>query len=294
MECEANLFPGDVKTIGIVSMSSILPESSLVFGTNYLVQCGYCVKTMPNVRGPQVAPAEVRARLFEKAWMDPEIDVLLFARGGDGAADVVGLVDWDRLRARDMRVIGFSDVTLVLNTMLSKGVGHPYSGPMLSYVNRWNSDSREWFSDMLNGAEMRPVHVRPLKPGRARGLPMGGHVMRMRDLCAMGLAPSARGRVVFFECTAKHHARKVIAGLEEMRDRGNLDGAAAVVFADFRHTGDERRELDAFFPEFAKSLQCPVFADFPYGHIDGILLLDFRREVSISQEGELRWASTSK
>ena len=287
---DSRLFPADVKTVGVVSVSSILPGKKLASGTNMLVKCGYRVKVMPNVKGPNVAPADVRAKLFTEAWLDPEIDLLLFARGGKGAADVLSLIDWEKLRKRDMRVVGFSDVTLVLNTMLAKGVGHPYSGPMISSMSGWNNDSREWFGTMMNGGTMQPLKVKVLKAGAASGLPMGGHVMRMHHLCANGLAPSAKGRVVFLECTAKKYtADKVISCIEEMRDGGHLSGAAAVVFADFRHKGDERKRLDEFFGKFTQTLDCPVFSGFPYGHCAGSRLLDFRRKVSISAAGEVTW-----
>ena len=53
------LFPADVKTVGVVSISSILAEKALAKGTNLLVQSGYHVKVMSNVKGvfpPQCSP----------------------------------------------------------------------------------------------------------------------------------------------------------------------------------------------------------------------------------------------
>ena len=53
----------NILTIGIVSISSIIPRDAFDFGTNALVQAGYRVKVAPNVVGPAVAPAAGRARL---------------------------------------------------------------------------------------------------------------------------------------------------------------------------------------------------------------------------------------
>ena len=284
------LFPEDVKTVTIASVSSIIPKAKFQAGTNMLVRSGYKVKVMPNVCGPEPASPEVRARLFEKAWMDPETDLILMSRGGVGAADVVGLVDWEKLRPRDMRVIGYSDVTIIVNAMLAKGVGHPYSGKMLSGVTSMTPQAREWYCAMTAGRPVPPVKVRVLKAGAASGLPMGGHVMRMGTLSKTPFMPSAKGRVVFFECTAaKYTAEIVMAELRGLRDGGFLKGAAAVVFSDFRHTGAERKKIAEFLPEFAKTLDCPVYAGFPYGHCADCRLLDFRRKVSISADGVVTW-----
>ena len=326
----------DILTIGIVSISSVLNQDAFVAGTNVLAEAGFRVKVAPNVAQCRMALPEERARLLEEMWLDPEVGLLVFSRGGEGAEEVVPLLDWERLRARpDMPVMGFSDVTILLDAMLAKGVGHPISGPMLSYATRLTPEAREWARAVLEGVFNGPSGGRPLpavktkplvkhSPGRpagdsplaegamdgeilpfqeggsgkvaggstpcaVRGLPMGGHVTRLHWLFEHGLAPSAAGRVVFLECTARHKAETVIADLAEMRKGGFFDGAAAVVLCDFRHKDAERSALGAFFPEFAADLPCPVFSGFPYGHINGILAIDFHREVTISTDGTLQF-----
>ena len=52
---------------------------------------------------------------------------------------------------------------------------------------------------------------------------MGGHVMRMGTLSKTPFMPSAKGRVVFFECTAgKYSAEMVVEVLKGLRDGGFL------------------------------------------------------------------------
>lgn len=288
-----------ILTIGIVSISSIIPRDQFDFGTNALAQAGYRVKVAPNVVGPEVAPAAERARLLEAFWLDPEIDLLLFSRGGEGAADVVPLLDWDALRARpDLPVMGFSDVTILLGAMLSRGVGHPISGPMLSYSRRLTPEAREWVHSTLAEDPLPPVRLRVLRGadngGSVSGLPMGGHVTRLHWLWKNGLLPSAKGRVVFLECTARYPPSQVRQCLEELREGGAFDGAAAVVLCDFRHAGAERAALDAFFPEFAASLPCPVFSEFPYGHVPDIRALDFRRSLELDPHGMLTFRNVEQ
>lgn len=308
----------DILTIGIVSISSVLNQDTFVAGTNMLAEAGFRVKVASNVSAGVLAPASERVRLLEQMWLDPEIDLLLFSRGGEGAADVVPFLDWDKLRARpNLPVLGFSDVTILLNAMLAKGVGHPISGPMLSYAQRLTPEARDWLRAVLSGAPLPPVPLRMVTSGAATpddkrtttsmeaastlvlrpssmgeggvsaAAPMGGHVTRLHWLWEHGLAPSAAGRIVFLECTARHRAETVIDELNAMRAGGFFDGAAAVVLCNFRHEGADRAALDAFFPVFADALPCPVYAGFPYGHIPGILALDFRRKASISPDGIL-------
>ena len=284
------VFPKNVKTVGIVMPSSVLERRKLDKGVKMLEAAGYKVKLGDFVRVKEQAAVEDRVKDFEKMWLDPEVDILFMARGGSGAIDVIGKVDWAKLRAREMRVIGFSDITLILNTMLSQKAGHPYSGPMLSSFSHWDDDSIKWFRAMLDGAPLKPVKVKVLKAGAAKGLPMGGHLERMHRLVTTTkFAPSAAGRVVFIECTARYPIADVKRWMEELRDTGYLKDAAAVVFADFRQKGEDRKILNAFLPTYAQTLKCPVFADYPYGHCSKSYLIDFFREVSISADGVVSW-----
>ena len=284
------VFPKNVKTVGIVMPSSVLERRKLDKGVKMLEAAGYKVKLGDFVRVKEQAAVEDRVKDFEKMWLDPEVDILFMARGGSGAIDVIAKVDWAKLRAREMRVIGFSDITLILNTMLSQKAGHPYSGPMLSSFSHWDDDSIKWFRAMLDGAPLKPVKVKVLKAGAAKGLPMGGHLERLHRLVTTTkFAPSAAGRVVFIECTARYPIADVTRWMEELRDNGYLKDAAAVVFADFRPQGEDRKILHAFIPTYAQTLKCPVFANYPYGHCTKSYLIDFFREVSISADGVVTW-----
>lgn len=281
------MFPSDVKTVGVVSVSSILAREKLASATNHLSRVGYRIKVMPNVL--KLAPPEERARLFEQAWLDPEIDFLIFSCGGKGASNVISRIDWDRLRDRKMRVMGFSDVTLVLNAMDLKGVGHPIAGPMLSrMVSSCTSEPCRWVRKLLDGTPP-PLKLRPVKPcgTTVSGRPIGGLLSRFPVLRDMKMLPSFAGRVVILECTPKY-ADCAEADLDALVAAGAFENAAAVVFADFNRTWEKDR-TGALFARFAAKVKCPVFSDYPFGHIGRSLAFDFTRPLTITPEGVLEW-----
>lgn len=284
----SGIFPDDVKTVGIVALSSVIPAKTLAAGTNALVRAGYRLKVMPNVAERTVAPPERRARLFEEAWLDPAVDLLLFARGGHGAIDVVDKIDWEKLRTRDMRVIGFSDVTLVVNTMLAKKVGHPYTGPMLSSLTKTRPGTIKRIHDMLAGTP-QAVKLKVLKPGAAavKGLAMGGLLERLHRLAERDMLPDPTGRVIFIENTFRY-ADQADGLLDGLVKKGLFAKAAAVVICDF-NAKRPKEETAALLKRFADRIPCPVFTGFPYGHIGESSLIDFRRELTIAADGTLSW-----
>lgn len=281
------LLPPDVKTVGIVSVSSLIPTNVLVRGTNLLAEAGYRVKVMPNVL--KMEPPGVRARLFEQAWMDQEIDFLLFSRGGQGASNVISRIDWNRLRGRRMRVLGFSDVTLVLGAMLLKDAGVPISGPTLSTLATYCSkESRERLRMVLDGTPP-PLQLKPVKhcASAVGGKPVVGLLSRLVVLSDMGYLPPFDGRIVFIECTPKYAASSE-SSLDKLLSKGAFDKAAAVVFCDFNRNWEQGR-IDALFARFAAKVSCPVFSGYPYGHVPRSFAIDCSRRLGISATGTLEW-----
>ena len=238
------------------------------------------------------ASPERRAKLLEELWLDPEVDIVTFATGGRGAEDVVELLDWGKLKTRDMKVVGFSDLTLLVNMMLLKSAGHPYTGPVLTTLSYSSKNAVKRMRDMMAGHPGKVTLV-PVKAGwsTVSGLAMGGLLDRLDILAKKKLLPDASGRVVFIENTNKY-APRTDEMLGTLRAAGVFDKAAAVVFCDFNSKAPAE-ETKSKMTEFAVSIPCPVYSGYPYGHISNTSIIDFRRKLEISPDGVLFWAPDS-
>lgn len=292
--------PESIKTVAIVMPASILPQSYFNRGKAALEAAGYRVKVMPRLDFKKVASVEDRVADFEQAWMDPEVDLVLCARGGTGAEDLLGRLDWDKLRTRKQRVLGFSNITMLLNAMLKEKAGHPFSGPSLSHFLYAERASLDWLAPALAEAPLPEVKLRVLKPGACRGLACGGHVSLVLKGVQMGWAAETKGRIVFLECVGVRPAgiRKMLTALEK---RGYFSDCAGVVFGDITFQvvrtkealADEdgklaASELEQVKKDFAARMSCPVYDGYPYGHVPKSYAIDFLRGKSISAEGVLR------
>jgi muramoyltetrapeptide carboxypeptidase len=282
------IYGPNVKTIGIPAISSKVPMSRFIAITNRLAKAGYSMKVAANVNEPKVASVERRKQFLEELWMDPEVDLLVFAYGGQGAVDVVEKLDWEKLRKRDMPVIGFSDLTMLVNSMLAKGVGHPMTGPVLTTLGYSNQAAVNRMRDMMSGCP-KDVKLRVVKGADkpVEGLPMGGLLDRLHRLTLKGWMPDTTGRVIFIENTNKYAPRtdEMLGG---MLEKGVFEKAAAVVICDFNSKQPKeatRKKLE----EFAAKIPCPVFSGFPYGHVPNTSIIDFRRKLTISPDGTLSW-----
>ena len=304
------VFPPEVKTVGVVMPASILAKAKFDRGVNALKAAGYKVKLAPRLSFKQLASVEDRTKDFEEMWMDPEVDLVLCARGGSGAEKVMEKLDWAKLRTRpDQKVLGFSNITMILNAMLKEKAGHPISGSTISQMNYAKGDTLEWLCRTVAGKPQPAAKLRALKPGAFSGLPCGGHIHYVRMGIDMKWNADAKGRVVFLERNASTTVEGIRKELDVILKSGFLNGAAGVIFGDVTPgSGSKDRKKRALPAEelkvarvkveelkrdFAARAGCPVYDGYAYGHISVSHAIDFRRRVSVAEDGTMTW-ETSK
>ena len=297
----AGCFPtGCIRTVALVMPASIQPKANFDRGKAALEAAGYKVKVMPRLNFKKVAPVADRVADFEQAWMDPEVDLVLCARGGTGAEDLLDKLDWAKLRTRKQRVLGFSNITMLLNAMLKEKAGHPFSGPTLSQLIYARPETLKWLAKAL--AEEKPmpdVKLRPLRPGACSGLACGGHISLVLKGVQMGWAADTKDRIVFLE-TSIREPSAVRVSLDELVKSGCFKGCAGVVFGDLAAGGPNRKklaggelaaaraEMAQIRKDFAAKMTCPVYEGYPYGHISKSFAIDFLRPKSITADGILK------
>ena len=297
----AGCFPtGCIRTVALVMPASIQPKRNFDRGKAALEAAGYKVKVMPRLDFKKVAPVADRVADFEQAWMDPEVDLVLCARGGVGAEDLLDKLDWAKLRTRKQRVLGFSNITMLLNAMLKEKAGRPFSGPTLSQLLYARPETLEWLAKAL--AEEKPmpdVKLRPLRPGACSGLACGGHISLVLKGVQMGWAADTKDRIVFLE-TSIREPSAVRASLDELVKSGYFKDCAGVVFGDLAAGGPNRKklagaelaaaraEMAQIRKDFTARMTCPVYEGYPYGHISKSFAIDFLRSKSITADGILK------
>ena len=294
-------FPtGVVKTVALVMPASVYNKRNYEYGKAALEAAGYKVKAMPRLNFKKVASVEDRVADFEQAWMDPEVDLVLCIRGGTGAEDLLDKLDWAKLRTRNQRVLGFSNITMLLNAMLKEKAGHPFSGPTLSQLIYAKPETLSWLSKTV--AEEKPmpdVKLTPLRPGACKGLACGGHTALVLKGIQMGWAADTKGRIVFLE-TSVREPSVIRKTLDDIVASGYFNGCAGVVFGELTPGGPNRKKLTGaalaaaraevakIRRDFAAKMTCPVYEGYPYGHVNKSFTIDFLREKTITAEGILK------
>lgn len=286
----SGIFPPDVKCVYIVAPSSHADNKTVVAATNAFAQAGYKVKVADTVWTYSADPAR-RARDIEKAWQDPETDAIICSRGGRGGFDTVTNLNWSILKSRDIPFIGFSNISTLMNAFLAKGVKRPITGPMCTSLVNYPT-TRDSIARLCAVVARQPLEPTQLTVYRApetavSGKPVGGHFPSIGNMDAAWL-PDTAGRIAFIEVNKTYTLETATLRFNALKEKGYFKSVAAVVICDLgiKGTKAERNQLRE---SIVKSVACPVFGGYPYGHVSKLYAIDFDRPLTISPSGLLEW-----
>jgi muramoyltetrapeptide carboxypeptidase len=266
--------------VAVISPASPFPPDELTRGADELRAMGFEPVVDPRIfeiKRYVSGPAALRAAVLHDALANPSIDALIGARGGYGSVHLLPLLDPERFAAARKPVIGYSDLTTLLQFIaLDCGVvcfhGPTVAGRLSHGPDRYDRHS---FLALLTRAEpigaLAPPALEALKTGEATGLLVGG---TLTQLCASLGTPFAfappPGFVLLVD-EVNERPYRLDRMMTQLRLAGLLARASAIVFGELPGCDEDGSRLSAreVMREFLEDFPGPVLWGFPTGHTTG-------------------------
>jgi muramoyltetrapeptide carboxypeptidase len=219
------------------------------------------------------------------ALRDPAVDAVWAIRGGFGMTRILDGVDLEAVARRPKPVIGFSDLTALLNAVARRAGVVSFHGPVARTA--MPEFSRRHFVRVLECSEpagvLQPLpqpadvlmpqenRVVTLRGGRAEGPLAGGNLTLLQCLVGTPWFPDLDGAILFLEDIGEDLYR-VDRMLAHLRTIGALSRLAGVLVGRFtemdRHMRDGAFGFGDVLAQYFEPLGVPVAYGFPVGHID--------------------------
>lgn len=226
------------------------------------------------------ASAEARAKAVMGALTEEKSDVVISARGGYGASDILPLLDWPTLaRAKPKVLVGFSDVSALHSALYTRLGWVGVHGPMPATV-LWRKEGKGEDVDALLDVLRKVAGSSPVTGSipltrvgskaktAVEGTLFGGCFTVLTNLLGTPYFPrSLAGHVVFIEDTDEHPGRLARA-LNQWVQSGTLAGVRALVVGHLRGLGEKIPDNAPFVLE-QLARRCgdlPVFHSPLFGH----------------------------
>ena len=273
----ARLSPGSL--VGVAALSGPVRPEDLQSGVATLESFGFRVRLASNVslREPLLGLAgtdDERLAGYLALVEDPEVDAVLFARGGYGVTRLLGRLPENLLRETAKLHCGFSDLT-ALSAFLRERCGLvSIHGPMVAADLATPLDplTAAWFPALLEGRAPLRLEVPSaeiLVPGCAEGPLVGGCLTLLAALAGTPWEYDYDGAILFFEEVGEE-AYRVDRMLGTLLSSGRLGRLAGIIAGSmksvtFGGVEDPERVRALLLDRFAP-LGVPVAAGLPFGH----------------------------
>jgi len=303
-------------TIGIIALSgAIESEENIIRAKKYFENKGYKVVLSDNIfdKNRYLAGSdEKKVEELHKFFKNPEIKMILCARGGYGSIRLLDKIDWDLIKNNPKMFAGYSDVSAIESMILTKTGLITFYAPMaqsdFGITNTEINDLREkgkgkrkeklsvskfveksFFNTLINTKELE---ISPDKKkskvyyqGEAKGILWGGNLTTIASMCGLDFIPDEK--FIFFAEDLDEDTYKIdkmftqLLNIEKFRK--NLQG---IILGDFLDVKNKKLFGELFF-EIGEKHKVPILSGFKITHAKEKITLPYGAKAEFSTEDKI-------
>lgn len=267
-------------TVAIIAPAGIVSREKIMTATKYFESKDLKVihgKHLFNEKRYFAGTDEERLEDLHEAFLNPEVNAIVCARGGYGTIRLIDKIDFNIIKNNPKIFCGYSDIT-ALSLMFLKEAGLiTYSAPMAqSDFSNTNPDkfTENSFFNVLTGGTEIYKSTRTLSPGCAEGIIWGGNLSTIVSLCGINCCKKNSDtysflpdeKFIFFVEDVSEPVYKIdkmfhqLLNIEQFRKN-----IAGIAFGEFINT-DNEDWLKEIEEEISTELCIPAYSGFKFTH----------------------------
>ncbi|MCF2947812.1 LD-carboxypeptidase [Paraglaciecola aquimarina] len=275
-------------TIGLITPSSNTWEDQEIhFAIDVLKSFGFKVKQGKYIfqrRGYLAGNDKDRAWDINNMFQDKDVDGIFCLRGGYGSPRILPYLDYDLIAANPKALIGYSDITALLNAIYAKTGLITFHGPIAK--QNFSEYTLQGFKDVLftpqanidlgtpplfeakEGQAEKKNRLTLVTKGVAKGRLIGGNLSLMVKLVGTPFEPDYSDKILFLE-DVEEAPYRVDGMLTHLKIAGRLNKLAGIVFGkctDCTASGDSL-SIEEVIKDRLGDLNIPVLKGVMIGHI---------------------------
>lgn len=276
--------------IALINPGGVVNDAQIERAVTNAESLGLVPRLGRNLRlkyGGYAGSARERVDDLHAAWRDPEIRAIWSVRGGSGTAQILPLVNFALLRATPKILMGFSDMTALLNAVSThsslitfhtpSGIStlSPYSKRNIEQVLFDAAPNYAMLPALENEArsESEPEYaVRTQRGGRIEGELVGGNLAVLAALVGTAYMPALANKILFLEDIneAPYRIDRMLTQLAQYMAH-TKQYPAATVFGVCRRCeatdGEASLTLQEVIRDYAATQLGAVASGYSFGHI---------------------------
>ena len=274
------LRPGD--GIGVIAPANAIAPDWLAAGVAEIHRAGFAPIVHPQCSaswGRFAGTESQRLDALHETYANPKVKAIIAARGGYGVLRLIDKVDFDLIRANPKPLIGYSDLTALLNPIAERTGQPALLGPMLGDLRAGASPASQTWAHLwavlrgeVNSPDAHPAsqQARVMRSGTASGPLCGGNLAILAAMAGTPTEPDYRGKILILEDVGEELYR-FDRMLGQLARAGVFDKICGLIMGELVDVADTSP------PAFGQSAQeivhsyiagrdMPVLWNYPCGH----------------------------
>ena len=255
-------------TIGIIALGGKCDQCLIEQAVQNIEAMGFKVKLSKNIYDQNCYLAgtdEDKVEELHNFFQDPEIKLILNARGGYGSIRLINKINYGIIKANPKPFCGFSDITALLLMFYKKCGLITYHGPMACSdfagvgVNVFTKES---FFKTINNEPLEYTGTKIYKEGPAEGVLWGGNLSTVVSLCGQDFIPDED--FIFFAEDLNEPVYKIDKMFTQLFNIDKFSkNCKGIILGDFLNVNNEEW-LETFF----KTFTLPTVGGFKITHAE--------------------------
>lgn len=281
-------------TIGILALAGACEKHSVDQAVFNLKAMGYNVKISKNIYDKErylAGSDDIKLEELYRFFQDPDIKLILNARGGYGSIRLINKIDYEIIKANPKPFCGFSDITALLLMFYKKCGLITYHGPMacsdflgvnIAGVNNnevntagVNNFTMNSFITAMKNEDFKYSGTKIYKSGNAEGILWGGNLSTVVSLCGQDFIPDED--FIFFVEDLNEPVYKIDKMFTQLFNIEKfVKHCKGIVLGDFLNVDNE-----AWLEELFKSFTQPTVGGFKITHAQEKITLPIGKKAKL-------------
>ena len=242
-------------------------------GLGYKTKLG---KTLYEQDGYLAGNDKMRADEFMSFFEDKSIKAILTMRGGWGCSRILDLLDYDVIKNNPKIIMGFSDITSLINAIYTKTGLVTYHGPC-GYSSWKEFTTNNVLKALVSGQPFKmenpndyKEHLNTLTGGVSRGELIGGNLTVVVSMLGTDYEPDWNNKILLLEETTEEPYR-IDRMLWQLKQNGVFNKIKGLALGSFHKCEPEEPEksfsLQEVLEQHFRNCKFPVYQGATFGHL---------------------------
>lgn len=279
-------------TIGIIALSGAIEnEENILRAKDYFEEKGYKVVLSENIFDKNrylAGTDEKKVQELHKFFEDPNIKMILCARGGYGSIRLLDKINWNIIKNNPKIFAGYSDVSVMESMILTKTGLITFYAPVAQSdfgVEKVNKETEKSFFNVVTNTE--DLEISPDRrsgktyfEGEASGILWGGNLATVNSMCGLDFIPAEK--FIFFAEDLGEDTYKIDKMFTQLfnieKFRKSLQG---IILGDFLNV-ENKKYFDELFFEIGGKYKIPILSGFKITHASTKITLPYGAKAEFS------------